>query len=80
MSMALLISKMTRRPPVYPKFYIGQLVKLSSVGRDSLRIMPHHKTTGSVAKPMESYPDSVAVVRDGSKTPLAYHSSYWEPA
>ena len=79
MSMALLVSKLTGRPAVYPKFIVGQRVKLSIVGRDSLRIMPHHATTGTISKAPSMYPDSIAVTRDGAKRPLHYHASYWEP-
>jgi hypothetical protein len=80
MSMALLISKLTGKPPTYPMFIVGQRVKLSVVGRDSLRIMPHHATEGTIVKAPSSYPDSIAVIRDGSKRPLHYHASYWELA
>lgn len=80
MTMALLLSKMVKKKEIRTPFYVGQRVKLSQIGRDSILVMPHHSPLGVISKPIAAYPDSIAVVRDGSKTPLAYHVSYWEPA
>jgi hypothetical protein len=79
MSMATLISKFNKKDDSKPPFHVGQRVRLSSIGRGSLLVMPHHSPVGTISNSMASYPDSISVLRDGSKTPLAYHKSYWEP-
>jgi hypothetical protein len=74
------IRQLPMRTPVKGiSFMVGQRVKLSSIGRDSLKQMPQFATTGVIAKPAKSYPDAISVIRDGAKTPLQYHKSYWVP-
>lgn len=79
MTMSVLVSKFSKKKQeIRPQLKMGQRVKLSSVGRDSLLVMPHHSPYGTISKPFACYPESISVIRDGSKRPLNYHWSYWE--
>lgn len=58
---------------------VGQRVRISRAGEDGMNIMASSARTGVVMPPQSAYPGSISVLRDGSKSPLCYHASYWEP-
>jgi hypothetical protein len=61
-------------------FSVGQRVRISGHGLESMILMPRSSRTGTIASPQQHYPGSISVLRDGAKTPLSYHPSYWEPS
>ena len=72
------MSPVKLRSPRVRRFIVGQRVRLSLDGQESLKQMPQFSMTGTITKPAACYPDAISVIRDGSRTPLQYHKSYWE--
>lgn len=80
MTMTTLVSKFqTPLAKIRTVFVAGSRVRLSKAGIEGMSLMPGFPKTGTVSKSPACYPDSVSVIRDGSKTALHYHTSYWEP-